>query len=134
LLCDHASIAVKPPQLGAGAMLLDVRLYKLHAGKRDEFDALVRHETIPMARRYGQRIVDFGPSAHDADTYYLIRAFTSAEDRARTLASFYGSEEWRRKYDDRVMALIDSYQTAVFATSPDAVRHLSEARRAGVES
>lgn len=114
-------------------MLLDVRIYKVHAGKRAEFDALARNETIPMARRYGQWIVAFGPSAHDDDTYYLMRAFSSAEDTKESLARFYDSDEWRRKYDDRVMAFIDSYQTAVFPTSSEAVQELTEASRATLE-
>jgi hypothetical protein len=112
-------------------MLLDVRIYTLHSGKRDKFDSLVRNETIPLARRYGHMVVDFGPSAHDDDSYYLIRAFKSAEERVRSLASLYESEEWLRDYDDRVMALIDSYQTAVFATTPEAVRYLSESSETG---
>ena len=98
-------------------MILDVRIYKLHPGTRDEFDALVRDETIPMAKRYGHTVVDFGPSTHDDDTYYLIRAFTSAEDREHVIAALYGSEEWLRDYDPQVMGFIDSYQTAVIPVS-----------------
>jgi hypothetical protein len=105
------------------AMILDVRIYKIHAGKRDEFHALVRDETIPMASRYGQSVVDFGPSEHDDDSYYLIRAFPSLEVRTEALARFYESDEWRSKYDARVMAFIESYQTAVIS-SPDAVGHI----------
>lgn len=110
-------------------MLLDVRIYKLHPGRRDDFHVLVRDETVPFALRDGQQIVDFGPSAHDDDTYYLMRAFASAEHRARTLASFYGSEEWQTKYDARVMAFIESYQVAVIPTSAEAIDRLGVARR-----
>jgi hypothetical protein len=106
-------------------MILDVRIYKIRAGKRDEFHALVRDETIPMARRCGQNVVDFGPSAHDEDSYYLIRAFASLDERAETLARFYESVEWRSPYDARVMAFIESYQTAVISTS-DEVGHLKD--------
>ncbi len=108
------------------AMILDVRIYKIHAGKRGEFHALVRDETIPMARRYGQNVVDFGPSEHDDDSYYLIRAFSSLDERAKALASFYDSDEWRSAYDARVMAFIESYQTAVIS-SPNAIGHLTDA-------
>jgi hypothetical protein len=111
-------------------MLLDVRIYRLHAGKRNDFDSLVRNQTIPLARRFGHQVVDFGPSAHDDDTYYLIRVFDSGADRQQSLASLYESEEWLRDYDDKVMALIDSYQTAVFATSLEAVHYLRAAHTA----
>jgi ketosteroid isomerase-like protein len=108
-------------------MLLDVRIYRIHAGRRAEFDVLVRHETVPMARRYGQQVLAFGPSAHDDDSYFLIRAFGSPEERTEMLARFYDSEEWRTTYDARVMALIESYQTAVIAATPETVGHLREA-------
>ena len=111
-------------------MLLDVRIYRLHAGKRNDFDSLVRNQTIPLARRFGHQVVDFGPSAHDDDNYYLIRVFDSSADRVQSLASLYESEEWLRDYEDKVMALIDSYQTAVFPTSPEAVHYLRAAHTA----
>ena len=116
---------------GAVAMILDVRIYRIHAGKRDEFHALVRDETIPMAERDGQNVVDFGPSTHDDDSYYLIRAFSSADERSQTIARFYNSEEWRSKYDARVMALIASYETAVLQASPEQVRLLKRANKGG---
>lgn len=108
-------------------MILDVRVYRIRAGKRDEFHALARDETIPMARRFGQEVVDFGPSTHDADSYYLIRAFPSIDERTEALARFYESEEWRTKYDARVMRLIESYQTAVLSVAPETFRRLSGA-------
>ena len=90
---------------------------------------LVREETIPLARRYGHVVVAFGPSTHDEDSYYLIRSFTTDEERRRAVDGLHGSEEWLRDYDQRVMSFIESYQTAVFATSAEAVRQLIEASR-----
>lgn len=110
-------------------MLLDVRLYQLRAGRRDEFHLLVRDETVPLARRYGHVVVDFGPSSHDDETYYLIRAFPSDQNRRQALEDLYGSEEWLRQYGERVMAFIESHQTAVIQTSSEAVDRLIEASR-----
>jgi NIPSNAP. len=64
-------------------MLLDVRIYRIHAGKRPAFHALVRDETVPMARVYGQRVIAFGPSSYESGIYYLVRAFRSAAERTR---------------------------------------------------
>lgn len=108
-------------------MLLDVRLYRIRAGLRDQFHELVRDETIPLARRHGHVVVDFGAASHDEETYYLIRAFPDHEARRLALNDLYGSEEWLRDYDQRVMDFIDSYQTAVVPTSADAVDALEAA-------
>ncbi len=77
-----------------------------------------------MARRHGHNVVGFGPSLHDEDSYYLIRAFVDEEERRRSLASLYESEEWLQNYDERVMGLIDSYQTAVITAPSEAVDRL----------
>jgi hypothetical protein len=112
-----ANIAAVP-----GTMtLLDVRLYRIRPGRRDEFHTLVRDETIPLARRHGHLVVDFGPSWHDEETYYLIRAFPDDQARRLALDDLYGSEEWLLDYDRRVMAFIESYQTAVIPTTSDVV-------------
>jgi hypothetical protein len=82
-----------------------------------------------MARRHGHVVVGFGPSIHDQDSYYLIRAFVDEEERRHSLSSLYESEEWLSDYDQRVMGLIDSYQTAVFTAPSDAVDALMAAAR-----
>lgn len=99
------------------------------AHRGDQMTDLARDETIPLARRHGHLVVDFGPSSHDEDTYYLIRAFTTDEDRRHALEDLYRSEEWLRDHDARVMAFIESYQTAVFPTSTESVDLLIEASR-----
>jgi hypothetical protein len=109
-------------------MLLDVRLYQIRSGKRDEFHVLVRDGTIPLAHRYGHVVKDFGPSSHDEDTYYLIRAFTHRTKRVATHPRISkGSEEWSRDF----MTYIESYHTAVFPTSREAVDRLIEASAQG---
>ena len=75
--------------------------------------------TVPMLRRDGIEVVSFGPSLHDDDHAYLIRFFESVEQRADQLARFYGSEEWRTSFDERVMSLIETYHVVVVAASPE---------------
>jgi hypothetical protein len=103
--------------------ILDIRTYKLVAGRRDEFDRIVREHALPMLRRHGIHVVVTGPSLHDEDHYALIRSFHSLEERNEQLEHFYGSDEWLEKYDAPVMALIDAYQTVVIpAAGFDLVR------------
>jgi NIPSNAP protein len=93
--------------------ILDIRTYKLVAGRRDEFDRIVREHALPMLQRDGIRVVVTGPSLHDDDHYVLIRSFHSLEERNERLEHFYGSDEWLEKYEAPVMALIDAYHTVV---------------------
>ena len=53
------------------------------------------------------------PSPHDENSYFLIRAFPSLEERQRIEDGFYGSAEWRERPREAVLALIESYATTV---------------------
>lgn len=98
--------------------VVEVRVYKLKPGMRTAFQAAA-DEVMEMLARHRISVVGHGPSAHDADSYYLIRAYPSLEEREQTLQGFYGSEEWAQRFNDRVTGMIESYNTAVLdAASP----------------
>jgi hypothetical protein len=102
--------------------VLDLRIYKLLPSKRETFDRILREEALPMLRRYEIDVVGSGPSLADADHYFLARSFTSASRREEQLGSFYGSGEWRREYEQRVMQLIETYLTVVVGLTPSLER------------
>jgi hypothetical protein len=100
-----------------GPAVLDVRTYELVAGAGTDFHALARDRAVPMLKRYGIRVVAYGPSADDEDMYYLVRAFDSRRMREQQLTFFYRSEEWLRDYEPAVLRLIRSYHVAVIELS-----------------
>lgn len=93
--------------------VLDLRTYRLVLGGRDAFDRIFREDALPMLRRAGIRVIGYGPSQADDDHYFLARAFTSRSERDEQLAAFYGSDEWRSRHEERVLALIESYHVVV---------------------
>ena len=104
---------------------LEIRSYKLRPGARDRFDTIFRTGAMPMLRRHAITVIDFGPSTHDADGYYLMRAYPSLEQRTQVLDAFYGSREWLDTYDTEVMSLIDTYTTVVLPASPETLHQLA---------
>lgn len=101
-----------------GARVLDLRTYKLVADGAEEFDRIFRERVLPMLERFGIEVVGYGPSLDDGDLYYLMRAFCSAAQREEELDAFYGSEEWRQKYRNAVLALIETYHTLLIDVPP----------------
>ena len=93
--------------------VLDVRTYRIVAGRRDEFDRIFREHSRPLLERHGIRVVAAGPSLLDDDHYTLIRSFDSLEQRREQLDRFYGSTEWLESYDAPVMELIEEFHTVV---------------------
>jgi hypothetical protein len=93
--------------------VLDVRTYRLVHDGRHEFDRIFREDALPLLEAHGIRVVTFGPCLADRNGYTLIRSFSSLSEREEKLGAFYGGAEWLEGLDERVGALIDSYQVVV---------------------
>lgn len=105
--------------------VLDLRTYKLVTGGRQTFDRVLRERALSMLGRYEIDVVGYGPSLAGDDHYYLARAFSSATSREHRLGAFYGSEEWKRGYEDTVAELIAAYHTVVIPLDPSIERALA---------
>jgi ketosteroid isomerase-like protein len=109
--------------------VLEIRSYNLKPGTRDRFHALVERDALAMLRRWKIDVVAYGPSLHDADSYYLMRIFPSLDERQRVEDAFYASDEWRQGPREAVLAAIDSYTTAVIRVDDATLRGLRGADR-----
>jgi ketosteroid isomerase-like protein len=97
----------------ASRKVLEIRSYNLKPGTRDRFHQLFLKEALPMLRRWKVDVVGYGPSLHDRDSYFLMRAFDGVAQRQKDEDAFYGSQEWLKGPRERVLADIDSYTTVV---------------------
>jgi hypothetical protein len=112
------------------SLVLEIRIFTVHSGTRQEFDRITREGTIPLMRRLGINVVTYGPSPNNDDGYHLLRAFRSEEERVTLSQSLYASEEWDTKYDAPIGAMIADYRTTVLTTTPEIVDQLKrEAQR-----
>ena len=97
----------------AAPRTLEIRSYNLKPGMRDRFHQLFLKEALPMLHRWNVDVVSYGPSLHDKDSYFLMRAFEGIDERQKSEDAFYGSEEWIKGPRERILADIDSYTTIV---------------------
>jgi NIPSNAP len=93
--------------------LVEIRSYNLKPGTREEFHRLFLEDAYPMLQRWNVDVVAYGPSLHDANSYYLMRRFDSLAHRAQSEDSFYGSAEWRQGPREAILACIESYAEVV---------------------
>ena len=93
--------------------VIELRVYKLRPGAAGAFADRFREQISPMLERHGIEVVHYGPSLADPDSFCLIRAYPSVEERQAVLDAFYGSKEWLEQHDEAVMAMIESYNTCV---------------------
>jgi PhnB protein len=90
--------------------LVDIQWTTLKPGRRDDFHRLLTEQSLPLQRRWGVDVVDHDPSAHDPDSYYVIRAYASAD--------------WRQGPREAILALIESYTNIVREMEPEQVEAL----------
>ena len=109
---------------------VEVRSYNLKHGHREEFHRLVVEQSLPLVRKWKVDVVDFGPSPHDEDSYYLIRAYGSLAERVASHEAFYASPEWRQGPREAIIALIVSDTSVVLELEEAAVDLLRRPRRA----
>lgn len=110
-----ASLAAAQDRSAAASsgQVLEIRSYNLKSGVRQKFHELFLREALPLLRKFKVDVVAYGPSLHDADSYFLMRAFSSVDVRQRSEDAFYGSDEWRTGPRAAVLDAIDSYTTVV---------------------
>ena len=107
--------------------LIEIRSYKLKPGAAAEFDRLIRGTALPMLRAAGMEVVACGASTHEADTYFLVRAYADLADLNRQQDAFYGSAAWRQGPREAVLACIDHFLNTVLWLSPEGVDDLRHA-------
>jgi hypothetical protein len=92
---------------------VESRSYALRPGTRTGFDRLMREQALPMLQRWDVDVVACGPSPHDEDSYYLIRAYAGLAEREASQDAFYGSDEWRNGPRESILALIGHFTSVV---------------------
>ncbi|WP_374562063.1 NIPSNAP family protein [Ideonella sp.] len=103
--------------------LIEIRAYKLKPGEAAAFHDAVLNTVMPMLRGV-MDVVAHGPSAHEIDTYYLVRAYADLADLEAQQAAFYGADAWRLGPRESIVSRIDSYLNTVLWLSPDAVEDM----------
>ncbi|MDI9240311.1 NIPSNAP family protein [Lysobacter sp. LF1] len=110
--------------------LVQIRSYQLQPGMRTPFHRAFIEQAMPMLRDCHHDVVAHGPSPHQDDAYFLIRAYDDLADLNARQDAFYGSAQWRQGPREAVLAMIRTYLDTVLWLSPDAVEDLRR-RNAG---
>jgi hypothetical protein len=111
--------------------LVEIRSYKLNPGCAAAFDALVVGASLPMLRAWSTDVVAWGPSEHEPDTYFLIRAYDDLNDLQTRQDAFYGSAQWREGPREKLLAMIESHLSTVIWLSEASIDDLRANSSAG---
>ncbi|MEU6432344.1 hypothetical protein ABZ860_41105 [Microbispora sp. NPDC046973] len=106
--------------------LLEVRLFTVRPGTREEWHRISREGTIPLMGRCGITVIAHGPSVNDDDGYYLVRAFRDEQERVELSQAFYATEEWAREFEEPLSQMMADYRTAVIPLPREAIEEFAK--------
>ncbi|MGH8495750.1 MAG: NIPSNAP family protein [Gammaproteobacteria bacterium] len=114
--------------------IVEIRSYNLKPGTRERFHRLFVEEALPLLQQWQIEVIAYGPSTHDADSYFLMRAYADNDERRTSEDAFYGSDEWREGPREAILDCIESYTTVVVpldAATIEGLRKLSSLNEQG---
>jgi len=114
--------------------LLEMRLFTVRPGTREEFRRISHEETIPLMRSLGIDVLAYGPASNNDDLYYLLRAFCSEKQRTEQVRVLYASSAWERDFDAPVLGMIEDYRIAVMSATPSLITEFAALPTADAET
>jgi NIPSNAP len=88
--------------------VVELRQYRLHAGRRDELITLFEREFIETQEALGMRVIGQFRDLDNPDRFVWLRGFRDMASRAPALAAFYGGPVWQAHRDAANATMIDS--------------------------
>ncbi|SRR6266480_777293 len=97
----------------ASQEIFEILTLDIKPGRRDEFQNVYVTQSVPLLKKWNFNLVAYGPSLHDANSYYVIRRFKNVEDREKAEDAFYSSDDWKSGPRDAIMGLVEHFAYAV---------------------
>ena len=92
----------------AGSSVVELRQYTLKPGHRDALIALFEREFVESQEAAGMDIIGTFLDADHADRFVWLRGFPGMDERAESLAAFYGGPVWQAHREAANATMLDS--------------------------
>lgn len=89
-------------------MILELRQYTLHPGRRDDLISLFEREFVDSQLALGMTLPGLFRDAGDPDRFVWLRGFADMPARKAALEAFYGGPVWKAHRDAANATMIDS--------------------------
>src|ERR1044072_9469171 len=99
-------------------MIVEVRSYRIKAGRREEFIEFFEKRSIPALRSYGMKVAGPLIDLENPNKFVWLRSFPSLEERERMRDAFYGGDPWKSELEDIAMPMLESYDVILCETAP----------------
>ena len=93
--------------------VVEMRIYRVKPGKRDEMLRLFRTRAMPEHAAIGMKILGPFPAVDDPDAFFFMRAFPDLASRDAMKSRFYDGALWLRELEPVMMPMIESYEAVL---------------------
>lgn len=100
-------------------MVIELRQYTLHPGKRDVLIDLFEREFVESQEAAGIKVIGTFHDLDDPDRFVWIRAFDGMTARLAALQAFYFGPVWAEHRDAANATMIDSDNVLLLRVAPD---------------
>jgi hypothetical protein len=111
-------------------MIVEVRTYTVKPGMRETFIEFFEQRSIPAMRALGMGVGGPFLDLENPDVFVWLRMFPSLEERDRMKEAFYEGALWKNELEAIAMPMLESYDVALTAATPDAALALECASQA----
>jgi hypothetical protein len=102
-------------------MIVEVRTYRIKAGRRDEFIRYFESTAVPALRAHGMKVLGPLLDLENPNRLVWLRSFSSLAERDKLKNDFYEGELWKNEMEAIAMPMIESYDFTLCETSPGCV-------------
>ena len=95
------------------APLIEMRTYRLKAGRRKEFLDVFRAKTVPAHHAIGMKVIGPFLSVDDPDVFFWMRVFPDARAREPMRAAFYEGSLWKEELEAQLLPLLETYDVVL---------------------
>lgn len=102
------------------APILELRMYALHSGRRDELIRLFEREFIETQEAVGMQVIGQFYDLDDPNRFVWLRGFHDMAARAESLNAFYSGPVWKAHREAANATMIDSDNVLLLRLPPGA--------------
>lgn len=100
-------------------MIVEVRNYRIHSGRRKEFIHHFETDLVPELRSHGIMVVGPLLNLEDPNSFSWLRGFPSLEERERMIEAFHAGERWKNGLEKLLTSMVESHDVTLCETTPD---------------
>jgi hypothetical protein len=94
-------------------MIIEMRTYKIKAGKRTKFLRAFESKVRPEHEKIGMKILGPFLSTEDADSFFWMRAFPDMKSRKEMRNKFYEGKLFKDDLEKNHVPLLEKYDVVV---------------------